>query len=65
MWVRKFAIFFFQFKFSFDKFLFHNFEINEKFGNEIITMLLQTGFVDIELKKDANDKERMIKAVKK
>ncbi len=41
------------------------FEINEKFGNEIITMLLQTGFVDIELKKDANDKERMIKAVKK
>jgi len=41
------------------------FEINEKFGNEIMTMLLQTGFVDIELKKDANDKERMIKAVKK
>ena len=41
------------------------FEINEQFGNEIISILSQIGFVDIELKKDANDKERMIKAVKK
>ena len=40
------------------------FEINEKFGNEIITILLQIGFVDIELKKDMNDKDRMVKAIK-
>lgn len=41
------------------------FEINERFGSEIILMLSQIGFVDIELKKDLNDKDRMIKAVKK
>ena len=41
------------------------FEINEQFGNEIISMLSQIGFVDIELKKDANGKDRMIKSVKK
>ncbi len=41
------------------------FEINEQFGNEIISILSQIGFVDIELKKDVNDKDRMIKAVKK
>ena len=40
------------------------FEINEKFGNEIIIILTQIGFVDIELKKDINDKDRMIKATK-
>ena len=41
------------------------FEINEQFGNEILSMLSQIGFVDIELKKDANGKDRMIKSVKK
>jgi len=41
------------------------FEIHEQFGNEIISMLFQIGFVDIELKKDANGKDRMIKSVKK
>jgi len=41
------------------------FEINEQFGNEIMSILSQTGFVHIELKKDVNDKERMIRAVKK
>ena len=40
------------------------FEINERFGNEIIVMLSAIGFVDIELKKDLNDKDRMIKAKK-
>jgi len=40
------------------------FEINERFGNEIIVMLSAIGFVDIELKKDLNDKVRMIKAKK-
>ena len=41
------------------------FEINEQFGNEIVSMLSHIGFVDIELKKDANIKDRMIKSVKK
>jgi len=41
------------------------FEINEKYGNEISKMLSKIGFVDIELKKDINDKERMIKAIQK
>ena len=41
------------------------FEINEQFGNEIVSMLSHIGFVDIELKKDANSKDRMIKSVKK
>jgi len=41
------------------------FEINEQFGNEIMFILSKTGFVDIELKKDVNGKERMIKAIKK
>ena len=38
------------------------FEINEQFANELITILIQRGFVDIELKKDINDRDRMIKA---
>ena len=41
------------------------FEINEQFGQEIIELLSNIGFVDIELKKDINDKDRMIKAIKK
>ncbi|MAW21730.1 MAG: protein-(glutamine-N5) methyltransferase, release factor-specific [Flavobacteriales bacterium] len=41
------------------------FEINEQFGKEIILILSQIGFVDIELKKDVNGKDRMIKSVKK
>jgi len=41
------------------------FEINEKYGNAILEMLLKIGFVDIALKKDINDKNRMLKATKK
>jgi release factor glutamine methyltransferase len=41
------------------------FEINEKYGNEILEMLRKLGFVDIALKKDVNDKNRMLKATKK
>ena len=41
------------------------FEINAKFGKEIIEILADIGFVNIELKKDMNDKDRMIKAIKK
>ncbi|MEC9209647.1 MAG: peptide chain release factor N(5)-glutamine methyltransferase [Bacteroidota bacterium] len=39
------------------------FEINEQFANELIAILTQRGFVDIELKKDINDRDRMIKAI--
>ena len=41
------------------------FEINEKYGNEILEMLRKIGFVDIALKKDINEKNRMLKATKK
>ena len=39
------------------------FEINAKFGKETIEMLADIGFVNIELKKDINDKDRMVKAM--
>ena len=39
------------------------FEINEKFGKEIINLLEDIGFVNIELKKDINGKDRMVKAM--
>ena len=39
------------------------FEINERFGKEIVELLDKKGFVNIELKKDINDKDRMIKAM--
>ena len=39
------------------------FEINENFGNETIKLLEEIGFVNIELKKDINRKDRMIKAM--
>jgi len=39
------------------------FEINERFGKDIVELLEKKGFVNIELKKDINDKDRMIKAM--
>ena len=39
------------------------FEINEQYGAEIFEILSRIGFVDIALKKDINDKDRMIKAI--
>jgi release factor glutamine methyltransferase len=39
------------------------FEINEQYGAEILEMLNKIGFVDIALKKDINDKDRMIRAI--
>jgi len=39
------------------------FEINEQYGDEILEILSKIGFVDIALKKDINDKDRMIKAI--
>ena len=41
------------------------FEINENYSKQIIELLSNLNFVDIELKKDINGKERMIKAIKK
>ena len=41
------------------------FEINESFGVEIKLILDKLDFVNIELKKDLNGKDRMIKAIKK
>jgi len=41
------------------------FEINEKFGDEIVNLLSEYDFVDIELKKDINGRDRMIKSVLK
>ncbi|MBT7895438.1 MAG: peptide chain release factor N(5)-glutamine methyltransferase [Flavobacteriales bacterium] len=41
------------------------FEINEKYSGDIIKILSKYNFVDIELKKDINDRDRMIKAVMK
>ena len=41
------------------------FEINEKYGLAIKQILSLKGFVNIELKKDINEKERMIKAILK
>ena len=38
------------------------FEINESYGNEIIEMLTDKSFTDIELRKDIRGKNRMIKA---
>ena len=39
------------------------FEINEVYAKNIIDILLFEGFVNIELKKDINDQDRMIKAM--
>jgi hypothetical protein len=39
------------------------FEINPKLSKEIKILLSGFGFVDIELKKDINDKIRMVKAI--
>ena len=39
-------------------------EINECFGNEVIEMLDNNGLRKIELRKDINGKDRMVKAIK-
>ncbi len=39
------------------------FEIHEQFGNEVVTHLKQKGFISVELKKDLQQKNRMVKAV--
>ena len=39
------------------------FEINEKFGDQIIDLMSKLNFVDIELKKDINGRDRIIKSV--
>ena len=39
------------------------FEIHENFGNEIVTLLQKKRFQSIEIKKDLQQKNRMVKAV--
>ena len=39
------------------------FEINENYSKQIIELLSNLNFVDIELKKDINGRERIIKSV--
>ena len=39
------------------------FEINEKYSNQIIELLSNLNFVDIELKKDINGRDRIIKSI--
>ncbi len=41
------------------------FEINENLGQQMVELLTQTGFTDIELRKDLRGKDRMLKAVYK
>ncbi len=38
------------------------FEINEQFGNQICNLLAEKGFVNIIVRKDINEKQRMVKA---
>ena len=38
------------------------FEINERFGNEVVELLKSKGFSNVVLKKDINGKDRMVKA---
>ena len=37
------------------------FEINEKMGERVVELLHDKGFKDIELRKDLNNKDRMVK----
>jgi release factor glutamine methyltransferase len=39
------------------------FEINESLGKEIKELLLQKGYSNVEVKKDMQGKERMVKAL--
>ncbi|MGQ8338073.1 peptide chain release factor N(5)-glutamine methyltransferase [Sunxiuqinia sp. A32] len=39
-------------------------EINEAFGKECVSLLKENGFSNVELRKDLNGKDRMIKAIK-
>jgi len=40
------------------------FEINENFGKETVELLADKGFINIELRRDISDRDRMVKAVK-
>jgi release factor glutamine methyltransferase len=40
------------------------FEINESYGKQIVELLNTKSFINIELKKDINNRDRMVKAVK-
>ena len=38
------------------------FEINEAFGKETVELLREMGYEEVELRKDINERERMVKA---
>jgi release factor glutamine methyltransferase len=40
------------------------FEINENLGNSMIELLLNKGFLDVQLRKDINGKDRILSAIK-
>jgi release factor glutamine methyltransferase len=40
------------------------FEIHESYGNEVVQLLKEIGYKSIELRKDLQGKDRMIKALK-
>ncbi|MNL64040.1 N5-glutamine S-adenosyl-L-methionine-dependent methyltransferase [compost metagenome] len=40
------------------------FEINENFGKETVDMLIAKSFINIELKKDMQGKDRMIRCMR-
>ncbi len=39
------------------------FEINESFGNQIIDMLKNLGYINVELRRDIFDRDRMVRAI--
>ncbi len=41
------------------------FEINEQFGKKTVELLVQSGFREVQLLKDLNEKDRIVKGVKK
>lgn len=41
------------------------FEVNEYYGIDVVKLLIEYGFSNIILKKDLNEKDRMVKAIKK
>lgn len=41
------------------------FEVNENYGIDVVKLLIDYGFSNIILKKDLNEKDRMVKAIKK
>ena len=39
------------------------FEVNQQYGNEVVKLLTENNFKEVELKKDINGNDRMVRAV--